>query len=100
MIFDRAYLNYAWLQFKNKVGWGLLEFIRLAQTMLLEPRALWRLMNPLTTTHPQLVGIIHVKCLNKHGVSAKMLKSHNKQLLRPDTLWKQSAMTSSSLKAF
>ena len=40
------------------------------------------------------------KCLKKHRVSAKMLLSLNKQLLGKDTLWKQSAITSSGLKAF
>ena len=47
-----------------------------------------------------LSRIIHEKCLKKHRVSAKMLLSLNKQLLGKDTLWKQSAITSSSLKAF
>jgi phage gp29-like protein len=47
-----------------------------------------------------LARIIHEKCLKKHRVSAKMLLSLNKQLLGKDTLWKQSAITSSGLKAF
>jgi IS4 transposase len=50
-----AYLLLVWLQFKSKVGWGLLEFTRLAQTMLLERCNLWRLLNPLKMEpHPQL----------------------------------------------
>jgi hypothetical protein len=40
------------------------------------------------------------KCLKKHRVFAKMLLLLNKQLLGKDTLWKQSAITSSGLKAF
>ena len=31
-----AYLLLVWVKFKTKAGWGLLEFSRLAQTMLLE----------------------------------------------------------------
>jgi hypothetical protein len=31
-----AYLLLVWLKFKSKLGWGLLELTRLAQTMLLE----------------------------------------------------------------
>jgi hypothetical protein len=50
-----AYLLLVWLQFKSKVGWGLLEFTRLAQTMLLERCDLWRLLNPQRMEpHPQL----------------------------------------------
>jgi IS4 transposase len=32
-----AHLLLVWLKYKTKVGWGLLQLIRLAQTMLLEP---------------------------------------------------------------
>lgn len=41
-----AYLLLVWLKFKSKVGWGLLELSRLAQTMLLERCDLWGLLNP------------------------------------------------------
>jgi IS4 transposase len=41
-----AYLLLVWLQFKSRVGWGLLEFTRLAQTMLMERCDLWALLNP------------------------------------------------------
>jgi putative transposase len=40
-----AYLLLVWLKFKSKVGWGLLEFTRLAQTMLLERCDLWGMLN-------------------------------------------------------
>jgi len=36
-----AYLLLVWLKFRSKVGWGLLELTRLAQTMLLERLELW-----------------------------------------------------------
>ncbi len=39
-----AYLLLVWLKFKSKVGWGLLEFTRLAQTMLLERLELWAML--------------------------------------------------------
>jgi IS4 transposase len=39
-----AYLLLVWLKFKSKVGWGLLELTRLAQTMLLERSELWALL--------------------------------------------------------
>jgi hypothetical protein len=47
-----------------------------------------------------LSRIFHEKFLKEERVSAKMLKSPNKQPLRRDTLWKQSAISSSPLKAF
>ena len=39
-----AYLLLVWLKFKSKVGWGLLELTRLAQTMLLERLELWAML--------------------------------------------------------
>jgi len=39
-----AYLLLVWLKFKNKVGWGLLELSRLAQTVLLERLELWAML--------------------------------------------------------
>lgn len=41
-----AYLLFVWLKLKSKVGWGLLEFSRLAQTMLLERCDLWGMLCP------------------------------------------------------
>jgi putative transposase len=41
-----AYLFLVWLKFKSKVGWGLLQLTRLAQTMLLERLDLWALLCP------------------------------------------------------
>ena len=41
-----AYLLLVWLKFKSKVGWGLLELTRLAQTMLLERCNLWAMLCP------------------------------------------------------
>jgi hypothetical protein len=40
-----AYLLLVWLKFKSKVGWGLLEFTRLAQTLLLERCDLWGMLH-------------------------------------------------------
>ena len=39
-----AYLLLVWLKFKSKVGWGLLQLTRLAQTMLMERVNLWALL--------------------------------------------------------
>jgi len=39
-----AYLLLVWVKFKTKAGWGLLEFSRLAQTMLLERLDMWALL--------------------------------------------------------
>src|SRR3974390_900305 len=39
-----AYLLLVWVKFKTKAGWGLLEFSRLAQTMLLECVDMWALL--------------------------------------------------------
>jgi hypothetical protein len=39
-----AYLLLVWLKFKSKVGWGLIELTRLAQTMLLERLELWAML--------------------------------------------------------
>ena len=41
-----AYLLLVWLKFKSKVGWGLLEFTRLAQTLLMERCNLWAMLCP------------------------------------------------------
>lgn len=41
-----AYLLLVWLKFKSKAGWSLLEFTRLAQTMLLERCNLWAMLSP------------------------------------------------------
>ena len=41
-----AYLLLVWLKFKSKVGWGLLELTRLAQTMLMERMDLWAMLCP------------------------------------------------------
>jgi hypothetical protein len=41
-----AYLLLVWLKFKTKVGWGLLELCRLAQTMLMERIDLWAMLCP------------------------------------------------------
>jgi transposase len=41
-----AYLLLVWLKFKSKVGWGLLEFARLAQIMLMERFNLWAMLCP------------------------------------------------------
>jgi hypothetical protein len=41
-----AYLLLVWLKFKSKVGWGLLQLTRLAQTMLMERVNLWALLCP------------------------------------------------------
>ncbi len=41
-----AYLLLVWLKFKSQVGWGLLEFSRLAQIMLMERCDLWGMLNP------------------------------------------------------
>jgi hypothetical protein len=41
-----AYLLLVWLKFKSKVGWGLLELTRLAQTMFLERCDRWAVFCP------------------------------------------------------
>jgi putative transposase len=48
-----AYLLLVWLKFKSKVGWGLLELTRLAQTMLMERMNLWALLCPPPPDNPQ-----------------------------------------------
>jgi hypothetical protein len=48
-----AYLLRVWLMFKSKVGWGLLELTRLAQTMLLERCDLWAMLCPRLTGNRQ-----------------------------------------------
>lgn len=48
-----AYLLLVWLKFKSKVGWGLLELTRLAQTMLLERCDLWAMLCPRLTGNRQ-----------------------------------------------
>lgn len=50
-----AYLLLVWLKFKTKVGWGLLQRSRLAQTMLLERQDLWALLGLRPPDHRQLV---------------------------------------------
>jgi hypothetical protein len=47
-----------------------------------------------------LTRIMHEKFLKEERTSAKMLLSPNNQLQSKDVLWKQSAITSSVLKAF
>ncbi len=47
-----AYLLLVWLKFKSRVGLSLLEFIRLAQTMLLERCDLWGMLNPTANAPP------------------------------------------------
>jgi hypothetical protein len=39
-----AYLLLVWVKFKTRVGWGLLDLTRLAQTMLLDRMDLWALL--------------------------------------------------------
>ena len=39
-----AYLLLVWVKFKTRVGWGLLDLTRLAQTMLLDRMDLWSLL--------------------------------------------------------
>jgi putative transposase len=39
-----AYLLLVWFKFTSRAGWGLLELIHLAQTMLLERLDLWALL--------------------------------------------------------
>jgi len=54
-----AYLLLVWLKFKSKVGWGLLELTRLAQTMLLERLELWAMLGlrPPDTRQPLLFNL-------------------------------------------
>ena len=47
-----VYLLLVWIKFKSKVGWGLQEFTRLAQTMLLERCDLWGRLNPTAKAPP------------------------------------------------
>jgi hypothetical protein len=51
-----AYLLLVRVKSKTKAGWGLLEFTRLAQTMLLERLDLWALLGlyPLDYRQPLL----------------------------------------------
>jgi len=44
-----------WVKFKTKAGWGLLEFSRLAQTMLLERLDMWALLGLRPPDHQQPV---------------------------------------------
>jgi len=50
-----AYLLLVWVKFKTKAGWGLLEFSRLAQTMLLERMNLRALLGLRPPDHQQPV---------------------------------------------
>jgi hypothetical protein len=47
-----AYLLLHWLKFKSKIGWSILEFSRMAQTILLERLNLWTMICPQNSGPP------------------------------------------------
>ena len=47
-----AYLLLHWLKFRSKIGWSILEFSRMAQTMLLERLNLWTMICPQNSGPP------------------------------------------------
>jgi putative transposase len=48
-----AYLMLYWLKLRSKVGWSLLELIRMVQTMLMDHRSLWDMLCPKKKRPPQ-----------------------------------------------
>jgi putative transposase len=48
-----AYLMLYWLKLRSKVGWSLLELIRMVQTMLMDHRSLWDMLCPKKNRPPQ-----------------------------------------------